>query len=243
MMEWTQGQTLRFITLTLMRSDESLQSILNHLLKSFYRLRRQEFWKSAVRAGTAVVEITRGARGDHWHVHLHVLAVGTWLDQKTLSAGWESASNGSKIVDIRLIKDHEVGVAYVAKYATKGWSDSVLADPDALIECIVALRGRRLLIHFGEWYGRESPLCQVEVGEWKHVGWLRRIVADAVDREPHAVGVLAAIGYVVGWSEGKPVFLGANPPWCDVGREKKSAAGVRIRGSTEEIFPAIERLN
>jgi hypothetical protein len=207
------GETVRFVTLTRRATEESLQSSLDHLLLSFKKLRAQNFWKAAVRAGTAVVEVTRGANGTHWHVHLHALVIGGWLDQGELSAGWEKATGGSKIVDVRLVRDASVGVAYVAKYAGKGWSRSVLDDPDALIECVVSLRGRRLLIDFGDWYGREDQLCKVEHFDWKRVGWLNHIYADAVERKPWAVGLLQSLGFAVGRVADRPVFVGSPPSW------------------------------
>jgi hypothetical protein len=213
LLDLTQGDKVRFITLTLARTDEPLQTRLSHLLKSFKRLRRQEFWKRGVRAGTAVVEITRGEHGDHWHVHLHALIVGTWVDQRELSAGWKEATDGSIIADIRLIRDRSSGVAYVAKYAGKAWSRQVLEDPDALIECVLALRGKRLLINFGDWHGRREVLCKVEHFDWKRVGWLNHIYADAVERKPWAVGLLQSLGFAVGRVSDRPVFVGSPPSW------------------------------
>jgi len=213
MLDWTQGCRVRFVTLTLKRSDQPLKSVLDRLLKAFKKLRRQEFWLRAVKAGTAVVEITRGAARDHWHVHLHVLTVGTWLPVDELRAGWEIASEGSTVVDVRLIRDHQVGVAYVAKYAGKGWDQSVLEDADALLESVVALRGRRLLVNFGEWYDRDDQLCKAQPTDWKFIGRIRFVYEDALAGKPWGIGVLRALGYACGQVNGRPVFVGAALPW------------------------------
>jgi hypothetical protein len=213
LLEWTQGRAVRFVTLTLARTDQPLQMVLAHLMESFKRLRRQDFWVSAVKAGTAVVEITRGASGGHWHAHLHVLTVGTWMDYEQLRDGWTRATNGSSIVDVRLVRDAAAGAGYVAKYATKGWSQSVLDEPDALIECICALRGKRLLISFGDWYGREGLLCKPQPTDWKVVGYIRDLHRDSLAGEPHARRVFEALGFAAGLANGLPVFLGPDPRW------------------------------
>jgi hypothetical protein len=207
------GQTVRFATFTLRASEDSLQTVLDHLLASFKRLRRQKIWLKSVRAGTAVVEITRGKNGTHWHVHLHALLIGTWLDQRALSAGWELASNGSTIVDIRVVRDAEIGVGYVAKYAGKGWSSQVLSNPEWLLECVISLRGRRLLIDFGDWYARDEQLCKVRHFDWKRVGRLDLIYADAIAKKPWATLLLGALGFAVGSVKGRPVFVGSPPSW------------------------------
>jgi hypothetical protein len=208
-----QGETCRFVTLTRRDTGESLQTALNHLLKSFGKLRRQDFWLKSVRAGTAVVEITRGKNGDHWHVHLHALVVGGWLDRRELAAGWEKATSGSTVTHVRLVHDTARDVGYVTAYAGKGWSKDVLADHDALIECIISLRGRRLFFDFGDWYGRESQLCKVQHFDWKRVGWLGEIVADATAGNIWGRSVLASLGFAVGVNQGRPVFVGSPPSW------------------------------
>jgi hypothetical protein len=203
------GKHLRFVTFTLKRSEKPLNFIISRLLTCFKKVRDHKFWKSAVRAGVAVVEVTRGKDASHWHVHLHVLVVGNFLDQKLLSEAWLKVTRDSKIVDVRAVRDAEVGVAYVAKYATKGWSQDVLDDPDALIECVLALRGRRLLVYFGEWYDRPSMLCKVEVGDWKRVATLGVIYDSALRGEEWAVAVFRSLGYAAGRVGNEPVFIGA----------------------------------
>ncbi len=208
-----QGETCRFVTLGRRDAGDSLQTALNHLLLSFKKLREQKFWQKSVRAGTAVVEITRGKNGDHWHVHLHALVVGGWLDQRDLSAGWEKATGGSKITHVRLVRDTARDVGYVTAYAGKGWSRDVLADPDALLECVLSLRKRRLLVDFGAWYGREDQLCKVRYFDWKRVGWINQIYADAMERKPWAVGLLQSLGFAVGSVGNRPIFVGAPTSW------------------------------
>lgn len=207
--ELAKGERVRFATFTLKKSDMSLNATISRLLRCFRRLRDHEFWKKTVRAGVAVVEITRGKTGDHWHVHLHVLFIGGFIDHDELRAGWKKATGDSFIVDIRKVSDVERGVGYVAKYATKGWSNDVLADPDALIECVLSLRGRRLLIYFGDWHARDDQLCKAQVFDWKRVATLDVIYESALRGDQWAVGVFRSLGFAAGRVGTKPVFLGA----------------------------------
>ncbi len=213
LLEWTKGQRVRFLTLTLLASDQPLQAVLSRLLSCFVKLREWKFWKTGVKAGAAVVEVTRGEKGDHWHVHLHALLIGSFLDQRQLSDAWFKVTGDSKIVHIFSEQDHERGVSYVAKYATKGWTREVLEKPEWLLECIIALRGRRLFLTFGEWYGRQQILCQAGPADWKVVGRIGVIFAAAVAGEEWARAVFRSLGFAPGVAAGRPIFVGPEPPW------------------------------
>jgi hypothetical protein len=197
LLAWTAGKDASFLTLTRRDNGDSLTDAINHLYHSFAKLREQRFWKNRVVAGASFTEITRGKNRDHWHVHLHAIIVADFIPLEDLRNGWKQASGGSFKVDIKRIRDPERQIAYVADYATKGFSQCVLADPDALIECVVALRGRRLLATFGSW-GRLS----VEPGEreaiaWRSVGSLNRVANAAAAGEAWARGVFRSLGFVV----------------------------------------------
>jgi hypothetical protein len=213
LLEWTQGETVRFLTLTLRGTDQPLQAVLSRLLSCFVKLREWKFWQSGVRAGAAVVEITRGGKGDHWHVHLHALLIGQWIDQRQLSDAWKKVTGDSSIVDIRPIRSNKDGVEYIAKYATKGWTWAILENPEWLLECIIALRGRRLFLTFGEWYGRQQILCKAGPADWKVVGRIGVIFAAAVAGEEWARAVFRSLGFAPGVAAGRPFFVGAEPPW------------------------------
>jgi hypothetical protein len=212
-----EGETLRFGTLTLEASDEPLNSTLNHLLASYKRLRKSEIWMHSVDAAAAVVELTRGKKRDHWHVHIHFLACGRWMDVYALREAWREASGGSFIVHLRAVCSHKNGVGYLAKYATKGWDSSVLEDPDALIECITALRGRRLLVTSGEWYNRDELEDRPPFTDWKHVGYLRTVYAESLAGKVWAVECLRSLNLFAGSVAGEPAFVGEADAWSDTG--------------------------
>lgn len=184
------GQTLRLCTLTVRPAGQTLVECLNHTLASFERLRATTGWRRAVKGGVACVEITRGSTGRSWHVHIHCVLAGGYLDHGRLRELWRVASRGSYIVDIRLIRDGHVGVAYVAKYASKGWSHDVLHDPAALDEAMAAMRGRRLIKTFGAWYNADVDAEPADTREYVSAGSLASIVAKAAAGDEWAKGVL-----------------------------------------------------
>lgn len=190
---WVGTARLRFITLTLRGDERPLCERLTHLLRAFLKLRRSRLWSDKVAGGVYVVEITRGAAGNFWHVHLHVLCIGSYIDGDELKDAWRRASGGSFVTDVREVKDKDRGVGYVAKYASKGFDRSVLQDPDSLCECILALRGRRLFGTFGEW--RNCRLEDPDSGpaDWTRVDRLVNVLAAADQGEPWARGILIAL--------------------------------------------------
>lgn len=213
LLEWTQGQTVRFLTLSSHPVGESLQANYTHIYDSFRKLRGTHVWKKSVRAGAALTEITRGDKGDHWHVHLHVLLVGTWIDLPALQKAWKKATGGATGCFLRVVSDATKDIGYTCKYASKGWNSHVVNDPDLLIECVLTLRGKRLLITFGDWYGREEQLCKAQCDDWKRVGRLDFIYADAVVGKPWAVAVFRSLCTAPGGTVDRPVFVGCDPPW------------------------------
>lgn len=183
-----------FMTFTVRASKRSLTDCLNHLQKSFRRLRQQKFWVEAVSGGVAVTEIKKGTGSGQWHVHLHVLADGDYIPHAILSEGWRQASGGSFVVDIARVTRDGKGIGYVAKYAGKGWATEVVRDHDALVECMCSLRGRRLLITFGGWSKLESDPDGEQATDWVRIGRLTNVI-DAHDRGEHwARGVIRSLG-------------------------------------------------
>lgn len=154
----------RFITLTLKCQPVPLLDQLDRLLACFRRLRQRTWWKSTVTGGAFFVEIKLGANSGAWHVHLHLLVEGKWVDQKQLSSEWHAVTGDSYIVDVRSIAEDARVASYVAKYATKPLHSAVFLLPDKLDECIIAVRGRRLLNCFGSWKSLtlddDAPPCR-----------------------------------------------------------------------------------
>lgn len=143
----------KFLTLTLKHRGEPLADMIDRILRCFRNLRALPLWVKHVQGGVAVLEIKLGKAGTAWHVHLHCLVEGSYVDQHRLSAAWLAVTGDSYIVDIRQVRDAVTGVNYVTKYLQKPLSQDVMISPPHLREAIVALRGRRLVSTFGSWRG------------------------------------------------------------------------------------------
>jgi len=176
------GKPARFLTLTLKARREPLRDTVNRLYRSFGRLRARAIWKRAVNGGVAFLEIKRSADCNHWHVHLHALLQGRYIDKRKLTQAWHQITEDSYIVDIRMIYDEASATRYVAKYASKPMDPTTTRDHAALLEAIEALKGRRLCLTFGSW--RNVVLTEFPDAEkWKAIAPLSELIqqADAGD--------------------------------------------------------------
>jgi len=185
--------SLRFITLTLEHTDDPLSDQLDHLYASFTRLRQHDLWTDNVTGGVAVVEITFDQEELFWHVHLHILAAGRFIDQAELSDAWNRASRGSYIVDIRAVKEKREGIAYVAKDCSKGFHRSCADRPDDLLELALALRGRRMFATFGAWRNVDLEEEEDEATDWQKVGRVTSIIKAAGQGQAWALGILRSL--------------------------------------------------
>lgn len=143
----------RFITLTLREDGRPLVERLDRLAAAWRKLRQQKCWKQAVRGGIYGVQVTRGAGGDGWHVHMHVIADGTYFHHSTLRQAWATATGDSTIVDIRAVPSRSQVATYIARYicnanAVSRW------DAAAIREYVAAFKGRRTLHTFGDAHGK-----------------------------------------------------------------------------------------
>jgi hypothetical protein len=184
---------IRFVTLTLAATGEPLTRRYDLLFEAFRRLRARAWWKSRVKSGFYFVETTRNEKTANWHVHLHVLVAGGWLDQAELREEWKAASAGSFIVYVQPIPDLGRQVAYACKYASKGWSQDIAKNPESLMEFWLSTRGRRMFSSFGEWRGVARVERESDFSDWVRVGRLTDIIDEAEKNTAWAVGVLRSI--------------------------------------------------
>lgn len=175
----TEGQTVRFITLTLRHSQTSLKDQIDRLYRSFKALRRRPEWIAAVGGGVALLEIKLSDRDGLWHPHLHCLCVGSYFDARRLSELWLAVTGDSSIVDIKLVREASQVAHYITKYVTKTVDSSVLRDAIKLDEAVKALHGRHLLLPFGQW--EHVKFTETERGDtnWIDCGTLVDLYANA----------------------------------------------------------------
>jgi hypothetical protein len=185
--EYIGTRTVRFITLTLKHTSDPLKDQLDRLYESFARLRRQRIWKAAVGGGLAICEVTLAA-DLRWHPHLHILCTGRYLPHRLLAEAWQRTTGDSHIVDIRLARGSADVSRYIAKYVSKGVSQSVFRHQPSLVEAIKALHGRRLLLTFGSWRDFSVTNGSVDLdasGEWQTIGSLRHALELASSGDEH----------------------------------------------------------
>lgn len=180
----------RFVTLTLRHSNTPLKAQVKRLYASFRKLRNSKLWKKSQRGGAAVLEVKWQPQSRRWHAHLHVIAEGSFIDQRSLSAAWHSATGDSQIVDIRQLSSEKDAAHYVAKYMSKGTNNEVWQNEEAASEWISATKGTRMCATFGTWRGFGLLQRSKEKGDWVAVDLLRHVASRARAGDVVAINLL-----------------------------------------------------
>lgn len=202
-------QRVRFMTLTIRTNDSPLWVHIQHLYESFKRLRTSKLWAKCVKGGIAFLEIKYQEHTQRWHPHLHILLHGTYIGKHGLSQAWLKATGDSYIVDIRSVDDNRKASAYVVKYATKPLHSSFVNKPERLVEAMMALKSRRTIIPFGDWYRISlRPTCPKT--NIRIIDSLDHILHWAREGSTAARYILSIIAN--GHSPDKPIFLPAGGP-------------------------------
>jgi hypothetical protein len=135
------GYGLKFLTLTI-PSEPDLQGMLEHLVKSFRKLRQRSGWKRRVLGGAFVIECGRSVSG--WHCHIHAIIYAKYITFERLLRMWISCSKGRGVY-IKQINGLEI-VNYLTKYLSKPVSPDVYSP-----EISTTLKHYRLFQPFGIW--------------------------------------------------------------------------------------------
>lgn len=184
--------SVKLVTLTLRHRYQPLRSQLDRLLDCFRTLRQKPIWKGAIEGGVAFVEVTYNPETNRWHPHLHILCVGSWIPQSTLSSTWDQITGGSFVVDVRHVKSINQVAAYVVKYATKPMNALLYRHPAKLIEAIRALQSRHLCMTFGTFRGWKLTQS-ADHDDWTQIGTLESYQSRARDGDHEAIAVLHAL--------------------------------------------------
>lgn len=198
---------VRMITFTRKATERTLVEALDDLRTPFRHVRESVLWKDAVKGWASFVEIKKGKDGVRWHVHLHVLVIGTWIESTALRAAWLEATGDSHIVDVMSRGNRDSLAGYAAAYASKGWGSELFRDAAGLKECVAVLGGRRLFSTGGDWRGAELQDQSDPVTDWRNVGRFHVVYAAAIRGEEWARGVFTSIGVIAGAKVGAPSFL------------------------------------
>lgn len=184
--------SVKLVTLTLRHRFQPLRSQVDRLLESFRTLRKKPLWTDSIEGGVAFVEVTYNPETNRWHPHLHILCVGTWLSQSTLSATWDQITGGSFMVDVRRVRDIDQVAAYVVKYATKPMNAELYRHPAKLVEAMRALQSRHLCMTFGSFRGWRLTNSG-DGDEWTQIGTLESFRRLAYEGDWEAIAVLDAL--------------------------------------------------
>lgn len=190
--DFAKDRRLRFLTLTLKATDQTLSEQIDRLLSAFQALRRRKFWTSRCFGGVAFLELNWNDKIGKWHPHLHILIEGNYLPHQALKKLWYHLTGDSWIVDIRAIRDATVATRYVTKYASKPLNNTFLHIPERLDEAIQSLKGRKLCLTFGTWRGLSLSPTPCD-GAWEHVASLEAIIEKASHGNTEAMAILQSL--------------------------------------------------
>jgi len=185
----------RLLTLTVRHNDQPLSDQLDALRDAFSNLRRTKIWKSKVLGGIAFLEITYNRSSKTWHPHLHAILEGSFLPVVPLRAAWSRETDGSMILHITLIRDHNRAIDYVAKYATKPYSHKIIRDPILLAVLISAMHNRRTHLTFGTWAKWKLVTPPPNAG-WNILYHSRHLPDLLANGDPLAQAIVDALPYI-----------------------------------------------
>ncbi len=168
----------KFLTLTLRHTVSPLFFQIRQLYKSFQKLRRMKFFKTATPGGVWFFQVKKSQSDNLWHPHLHCLIYGDYIPIRHLKRQWSKVTGGSDIVDIRAIHDPQGAAADVARYASSAGSLVGLSLDDSC-ELVDAMEGRRICGAWGT--GRavslRPPKCK-DKDKWENIGSWQAIICQ-----------------------------------------------------------------
>lgn len=184
---------LRFITLTLKSVDVPLKDQIDRIYTSWRRLRNRRSIKPLITGGLAFLELTISPQTGLWHPHLHIIVQGAYLPKDLLRKEWHVITGDSYIVDVRAIRSPAEAASYVAKYAAKAIGRRVWSNPDAFLEAVAALVGRRTFNTFGTWTDLDLSKPPTDETDWEVLYPLDTLLSRVRERDPDALAIFRAL--------------------------------------------------
>jgi hypothetical protein len=204
--EKIEGEHFLHIVLTTKHNTLPLADQIDRLYKHFKNLRGRKLWKNAVDGGAAFLQCHVAESDGLWHVHLHILARGKWLDAFELSAEWLNITGESSNVDVSAVRNAEGAAREVCRYASKPVDGFTVTDPDALAEVVRGTQGRRLCFTFGKWrsYRLTAKRPPADAASWRPAGKLTWYITAAGNGNPFAARALQALQRLANPPTGPP---------------------------------------
>ena len=187
------GKRTRFVTLTLRHSKTPLSDQISRLFTSFSTLRRRKLVAPLFVGGFSVLECKISDRDGLWHVHLHCVTEGTFVDQRELAAAWHAVTGDSSIVDVRQVADDGKAAGYICKYVSKPLDASLYSNPAMLDEYIQAVSGRKTISTFGTWRGVQLKKRPADNTVWVSVGPLLDFARKCREKDAESLRLLALL--------------------------------------------------
>jgi hypothetical protein len=206
----------KFLTFTMKHRTAPLAVQIDNLYKYFRAIRKHKAFKNSIKGGIWFFQVKRSKDDLHWHPHIHCLCEGKFVHHAELVKAWETITHGSKVVDVRAVKDIEKSAEYVARYAAAPCR-LLNYDTDKALECVQALHGRRICGTFGTAKGVSlRPKACEDVEDWQELDSFFNI-QNNVDNSEIAKGIYRA------WITNKPYDgeLPAPPPKIDEAYKKE----------------------
>lgn len=169
--DWIRSSSYpKFLTVTLKHSDAPLLHQVNSLYEYFRKFRHAKFVADSAKGGIWFFQIKRAQPSGQWHPHIHCVVEGKYMQQRRLSRLWNQITFGSKIVDIRPIRDPDKAAGEVARYASSP-ADLVTMNSDDYFDIFQSLHSRKACGTWGS--ARSVSLKQPAASDkasWRSVG-------------------------------------------------------------------------
>lgn len=147
------------LTMTVPDTAKLKREAIDHVRRSFKKLRKTKMFRSAVRGG--LVNLAADWTGEGWHVHLHMLLdSGQGPDESRLRAEWRSMTGGEQVVLQRVIRRT---ASNVFGYGTK--LDNLPLNGKLLAEYLDAVKGIKLMAGWGTLYRVPKEITELTVSE------------------------------------------------------------------------------
>lgn len=98
MSSWKEVRIMELTLKNISDNDFSKESV-KYLRRSFSRLIHRKYFKNRIKGGFYFIHITNIGQG--FHLHMHVVYEGEYIDQRKLSQAWREITKDSYIVYIR----------------------------------------------------------------------------------------------------------------------------------------------
>ncbi len=181
----------KFATFTLKHTDEDLGFQIQQLYRFFVNLRKLAGFRSKVRGGIWFFQIKLSVNDGLWHNHLHCVIDSSYFPQGELSSFWSRITEGSTVVDIRIIQDPDKAANEVARYAACP-CDLSKNSLEQNREIYHALHSRRICGAWGTAKGVQlKPPKDEQPDLWENVG-SRSVVVELRNSDPCARAIYQA---------------------------------------------------